>query len=208
MLGYYNRSVILTYIGLVSAIVGCRFAILGHDLSSVFCLLLCGVCDLFDGPIARATKRSKEAQVFGIQIDSLCDLVSFGVLPAMILCSVNPSPVYTAVAALFALGAVIRLGFFNVHEQIRQETTSEDKCASRGLPVTFSAWIIPTVFVFQPLLGFKWFPLVLMLVMLAVAILFVLDFKLCKPRLKCILYIAGCLWILAVAVLLFIQWYC
>lgn len=207
MLGYYNRSVILTYIGLVSAVVGCRFVILGQELSAVFCLLLCGICDLFDGPIARTTKRSKDAQVFGIQIDSLCDLVSFGVLPAVILCGVNPSPVHTAVAALFALGAAIRLGYFNVHEQIRQETTSEDKCASRGLPVTFAAWIIPTVFAFRPLLGFKWFPLVLMLVMLAVAILFVLDSQLRKPRKKHLLYIAGCLWILGLAILLFLQWY-
>lgn len=207
MLGYYNRSVILTYIGLVSAIVGCRFAILDQQLAAIFCLLLCGVCDLFDGPIARATKRSKEAQVFGIQIDSLCDLVSFGVLPAVILCSVNTSPVHTAVAALFALAAVIRLGYFNVHEQIRQETTSEDKCSSRGLPVTFAAWIIPTVYAFRPILGFKWFPLVLMLVMLAVAILFLLDFKLCKPRRKYLLYIGGCLWIVLLVVLLFLQWY-
>ena len=207
MLGYYNRSVILTYIGLISAVVGCRFVLLNQELAAVFCLLICGLCDLFDGPVARATNRSKEAQVFGIQIDSLCDLVGFGILPAVILCGVNPSPVHTAVAALFALAAVIRLGFFNVHEQIRQETTSEDKCASRGLPVTFAAWIIPSVFAFRPLLGFKWFPLVLMLVMLAVAILFVLDFQLRKPRRKILLYIAGCIWILVLAILLFMQWY-
>lgn len=207
MLGYYNRSVILTYIGLVSAVVGCRFAMLGQELSAVGCLLACGICDLFDGPIARATKRSKEAQVFGIQIDSLCDLVSFGVLPAIILCGVNSSPVHTAVAALFVLAAVIRLGYFNVHEQIRQETTSEDKSASRGLPVTFSAWIIPAAFALRPLFGFKWFPLFLMLVMLAVAVLFVLDFQIRKPKRKCLLYVAGCLCVVLLAVLLFLQWY-
>lgn len=207
MLGYYNRSVILTYIGLVSAVVGCRYAILGQELSAIFCLLICGVCDMFDGTIARATKRSKEAQVFGIQIDSLCDTVSFGVLPAMILLSANSSPVHTAAAALFALAAVIRLGFFNVHEQIRQQTSSEDKSGSRGLPVTFSAWIIPSVFAFRPYIGFKWFPTVLMLVMLAMAILFVLDFHLQKPKCKCLLYIVGLLWLIVVAVLLFLQWY-
>lgn len=207
MLGYYNHSVVLTYIGLVSAVVGCRAAVLNHELTAVFCLLLCGVCDLFDGPIARATKRSEEAKVFGIQIDSLCDLVSFGVLPAMILLATNISPVHTAVAALFVLATVIRLGFFNVHEQIRQQTSSEDKCASRGLPVTFAAWIIPSVFAFQPCLGFKWFPTVLLAVMLVTAILFVLDFQIRKPKRKCLLYIAGCLWLIAVAVLLFLQWY-
>lgn len=207
MLGYYNRSVILTYVGLLSAVVGCRFALIGQELSAVGCLLFCGVCDLFDGPIARSTRRSEEEKVFGIQIDSLCDLVSFGVLPAMILLAINMSPVHTAVAVLFVLAAVIRLGYFNVHEHIRQQTSCEDKCASRGLPVTFAAWIIPSVFVFRPCIGFKWFPTILLGVMLAVAILFVVDFQLRKPKRRYLLYIVGCLWLMTLAVLLFLQWY-
>lgn len=207
MLGYYNRSVILTYIGLISAVVGCRCAFLQQELASILCLLLCGVCDMFDGAIARATKRSEEAKSFGVQIDSLCDLVSFGVLPAMILCSVNSSPVHTAVAALFVLSAVIRLGYFNVHELIRQRTSSADKTGFRGLPVTMAAWIIPSVFLFRPLLGFKWFPTVLLLVMLGIAILFVVDFKLEKPKNKLLIYGAGCLWVLFTAAILILRWY-
>ncbi len=205
MLGYYNRSVILTYIGLLSAIFGCRFAMLDQALAAIFCLLICGVCDMFDGAIARATKRNEEEKVFGIQIDSLCDLVSFGVLPAVILLAVSTGPVYTIVAALFALAAVIRLGFFNVHEQIRQQTSTEDKSGFRGLPVTFAAWVVPSVFAFQPYLGFQWFPPVLMTVMLAMAILFVLDFSLKKPKRKALLYAAALLWVILVALLLFLQ---
>lgn len=205
MLGYYNRSVILTYIGLISAIVGCRCAMVNETLAGLICLLICGVCDMFDGTIARATKRNEEEKVFGIQIDSLCDLVSFGVLPSMLLLSVSLSIPGTIIAALFTLAAVIRLGFFNVHEQIRQQTSSEDKSGSRGLPVTFSAWLIPTVFLLQPL-SFKWFPLVLMVAMLLIAIAFVTDFHLKKPRRKCLLYIVGCLWLIALAVGLYLQW--
>lgn len=205
MLGYYNRSVILTYIGLVSAIAGCAFAIVHDPLSALICLLICGVCDLFDGPIARATKRSKEAQVFGIQIDSLCDLVSFGVLPAILLLTETHSVPAIIVAALFVLAAVIRLAYFNVHEQIRQETSSEDKSSSRGLPVTFSAWLIPAVFLIRPA-SLKWFPLVLMGAMLLIAVAFVLDFTLKKPKNKLLLYIAGCLFLCVLAAGLYLQW--
>ena len=205
MLGYYNRSVILTYIGLISAVVGCSYAMVDNTLAALLCLLVCGVCDMFDGTIARATKRNEEEKVFGIQIDSLCDTVSFGVLPAILLLSVSFSVPAIIIAALFVLAAVIRLAFFNVHEQIRQQTTSEDKSGSRGLPVTFSAWLIPTVFLLQPL-SFKWFPLILMAAMLLIAIAFVVDFKLKKPRKKWLLYVLGCLWLIVLAVGLYLQW--
>lgn len=205
MLGYYNRSVILTYIGLISAVVGCRCAMVYDTLAALICLLICGVCDMFDGTIARATKRNEEEKVFGIQIDSLCDTISFGVLPAILLLSVSISIPSVIIAALYVLAAVIRLAFFNVHEQIRQQSTSEDKSGSRGLPVTFSAWLIPTVFLLQPL-SFKWFPLILMVVMLLIAIAFVVDFQLKKPKRKWLLYGGGCLWLIALAVGLYLQW--
>lgn len=206
MLGYYNRSVVLTYIGLVSAIVGCRCAMVNETLAALICLLLCGVCDLFDGPIARATKRNEEEQVFGIQIDSLCDLVSFGVLPSMLLLSVSSSLPATIIAALFTLAAVIRLGFFNVHEQLRQQTSQEDKSCSRGLPVTFSAWLIPAVFVLRPY-SLKWFPMILMGAMLLIAIAFVTDFCLQKPKKRFLLYVGGCVFLLILGLGLWLQWY-
>lgn len=205
MLGYYNRSVILTYIGLICALVGCRCAMVGETFAALLCLLICGVCDMFDGTIARATKRSAEEKVFGIQIDSLCDLVSFGILPAILLLSVYHSTLSIIVASLFVLAAVIRLAFFNVHEQIRQQTSDGDKTGSRGLPVTFSAWIIPTAFLFRPL-SFKWFPLFLAAVMLLTAIAFVVDFHLKKPKNKPLLYGAGCLWLILLGIGLYFQW--
>ena len=82
--GFWNVSVILTYIELCIAVGSIATAAEGKLWVSVIGLILCGICDMFDGKIARATKRTKDAQVFGIQIDSLCDLVSFGVLPSAI----------------------------------------------------------------------------------------------------------------------------
>ena len=55
----------------------------GHPFLGVFCLMFCGFCDAFDGKVARTKKNRTEQEIkFGIQIDSLSDLVAFGVLPA------------------------------------------------------------------------------------------------------------------------------
>ena len=85
MIGFYNYSVILTYIGLVSSVFGITQVFENHMSIAFLCLLLSGICDLFDGKIARSMKnRTEHEKVFGIQIDSLCDLVCFGVFPAVI----------------------------------------------------------------------------------------------------------------------------
>ena len=87
MIGFYNPSVILTYISLISASFGFS-VLLGDGENSVFAaliaLMISGVCDMFDGAVAQKVKRNEEEKMFGIQIDSLCDLVAFGALPAMI----------------------------------------------------------------------------------------------------------------------------
>ena len=84
MIGFYNYTVILTYIGLMSSVFGITQVMDGEYSIAFLCLLLSGVCDLFDGKIARACKtRSDREKVFGIQIDSLCDLVCFTVFPAI-----------------------------------------------------------------------------------------------------------------------------
>ena len=67
--GFWNVSVILTYIELCVAVGSICAAADGKIWPAVIGLALCGLCDMFDGKIARATKRTKDAEVFGIQID-------------------------------------------------------------------------------------------------------------------------------------------
>ena len=57
MIGFYNYSVILTYLGLGSAIGGIVLALDKQPKLAVLCLLVCGLCDMFDGTIARTCKR-------------------------------------------------------------------------------------------------------------------------------------------------------
>ncbi|MBR2634727.1 MAG: CDP-alcohol phosphatidyltransferase family protein [Clostridia bacterium] len=144
MLGYYNPSVILTYLSLVFASFG--FSALLREEANVFaalvCLMLSGLCDMFDGAVARRCRRNEEEKLFGIQIDSLCDLVAFGALPActvLVLSEVNF--LSRIAAALLLLSSVIRLGYFNVQETLRDR--SERREGYLGLPVTMTAILLP-----------------------------------------------------------------
>ena len=57
MIGFYNYTVILTYISLISSFIGITQLFKGNFLFSVFCLIISGGCDMFDGPVARSCKK-------------------------------------------------------------------------------------------------------------------------------------------------------
>lgn len=86
MIGFYSYTVVLTYLGLASAAMGMILTFQGFAKYALFCLAFSGLCDMFDGKVARLKKnRTEDEKRFGIQIDSLCDVVCFGAFP-MILC--------------------------------------------------------------------------------------------------------------------------
>ncbi len=200
MIGYYNYSVILTYIGLCSGIFGMSMALDGHGSirGSLICLMVCGLCDMFDGTIARTCKRSDDAKTFGMEIDSLCDLVCFGVFPVIIGYGLggNKNLVSIVIGMFFVLAAVIRLGFFNVQE-INRKINNEDKRTNyTGLPVTSVALLIPTVMLFDLTNFFsivKYYDIVL----LVIGICFISPFKVKK------LYLQGLLCLACLGVLVF-----
>lgn len=72
MIGFYDYTVVVTYISLVSSILGMFCAIDGKLTLAVSCLAFSGLCDMFDGKIARTKKnRTDDEKSFGIQIDIL-----------------------------------------------------------------------------------------------------------------------------------------
>ena len=142
--GFWNVSVILTYIELCIAVGSICAAADGKVWPAVIGLALCGLCDMFDGKIARATKRTKDAEVFGIQIDSLNDIVCFGVLPALIGAALGSGEWWLRACILFyILAALIRLAYFNVTEEERQSATNEHRRFYVGVPVTSAAFVMP-----------------------------------------------------------------
>lgn len=193
MIGFYNYTVILTYIGLATTIFGITHAINGNFMLAIFCLIGSGVCDMFDGVIARSHKtRSESAKKFGIQIDSLCDVICFGAFPAIFnyMYTAKYNPKYTLVATiisiLFVLGGIIRLGYFNVTEEERQQQTSEPRKYYQGMPITSVAGFLPLLFTFRNrivALDIN-FAVVLNVFCVILGLLFVLDIPVAKAHKK------------------------
>lgn len=90
-----------------------------HYNMAVWFILFACVCDLFDGRVARATKRES---LFGAEFDSIADTVSFGVAPALMACFLVIKPEATdnvqlvtwLLAFIYLLCAGVRLARFNV----------------------------------------------------------------------------------------------
>ena len=205
LIGIYDYTVILTYISFASAITGIFCAVTLHLPWAVFALAFSGLCDMFDGKIARTKKdRTDDGKNFGIQIDSLCDVVCFGVLPIIICYEMGMKHVVgMVILVLYGLAGVIRLGYFNVMEAKRQAEEGGARKYYQGLPITSMAIALPLLFMFSPLFPTHFaFLVALHIVVALVGFLFVLDFKLRKPSVKEVLLIVAVV-ALAVAVILF-----
>lgn len=182
LLGYYNYTVVLTYVGMLVGFTGIISVMEGHFRSALFCLMIAGVCDMFDGAIAATRERSVQEKCFGIQIDSLSDLICFGVLPALLIYGINAGNRFALFfSCLYVLCALIRLAFFNVDEQERQQGTTEARKYYFGMPVTLSALILPVTFEVCSLLH-KPARSAGIVVIAAMAVAFLLPVKLKKPK--------------------------
>lgn len=182
LIGFYDYTVILTYLSLISAVLGIVSASQGRFTAAVLCLVVSGICDAFDGMVARSKKnRTEDEKAFGIQIDSLCDAVAFGIAPAMLCYHMGMNgPLGVAILCTYSLCGVIRLAFFNVLEGKRQQTEEGSNKTYRGLPITTSSMILPLVYLMGLFLPARIFRVLLHLVMAVTAFLFVLDFSVKK----------------------------
>lgn len=214
MIGYYDYTVILTYLSMLSATTGIMLCLndIGHPYLGMIFLMFCGLCDAFDGKVARTKKnRTDSMKKFGIQIDSLSDLVAFGVLPACIGIAMLRSSIefltfpyikflhlhladkstiikiiLTVIAVFYTLAAMVRLAYFNVIEEERQESEDGVRKTYIGLPVTSSALVFPTILLIHIFCSAD-LTLLYFLFLAIVGFLFVSDIQVKKPTTKGIL---------------------
>ena len=206
MVGFYNYTVILTYIGVVSAVLGVGLSMYGRTSMAVVCLMVSGFCDLFDGSIARTRARTINEKKFGIQIDSLADLVCFGILPAAIGFSIGMTRWYeAAVLIVYVLAALIRLAYYNVTEDEIEFCENGKRVYYDGLPVTTIAILIPMIYTLRPVMK-NGFLLLYALCLLMTAIAFLVKVKVRKLGMKGMIVAAFCG--LAVLALLIAGWNC
>ncbi|MDE6273997.1 MAG: CDP-alcohol phosphatidyltransferase family protein [Clostridiales bacterium] len=189
IVGYWHYGVILTYLSVIAAIVGMFLSVLINPFWGVVCLFVSGICDAFDGAVAKSRKnRTEEEKMFGSHIDSLSDIMAFGIAPVFIGFTMGLHEwYYLAIFCLFTLCALIRLAYFDVTEEIRIKTDAGRRTSFEGLPVTNVAIGVPVFYVVSTMFVYIC-PLAMELIMafcyLLCAALFVIRFRMPKAGVR------------------------
>ena len=157
---------ICSLIGLLCSMFAIYFAVEGYFIASIIAILWSVLFDWFDGIIARRMKgRTKEQGVFGGQLDSMIDIVSFGVFPAILLLSYADFNVWFMPGAfIIVAGCAIRLSYFNIYGLIDSKTYM-------GLSVDNNGIIIAFAFLFESLFSHFTFSIILYVLLLCLAAL-------------------------------------
>jgi len=130
--------------GLLCALLGIYYAILGNFPAAIIGALWAVLFDWADGIVARQMKgRTDHHRALGGQLDSLIDIVSFGVCPAVLLLSYGEfSPWFLPGAFVILAVSAIRLSYFNVFGLI-------DDSTYMGLALDNNVIILAFVFLFE-----------------------------------------------------------
>lgn len=152
--------------GLLCAVLGIYYAVLGIFPASMIGMLWAVLFDWSDGIIARRMKgRTSEQRLFGAQLDSLIDIVSFGVCPAVVLLSYGQfSPWFLPGAFIIVATGVVRLSYFNVFGLV-------DESTYLGLALDNNTIVLAFVFLFNGLVGQTVFAVFLYVLLMALAAL-------------------------------------
>ena len=182
-IGFYDYTVILTSLSLISSVLGMTQAIHGDYKAAIFCLAFSGICDAFDGRVARSKKnRTDDEKAFGIQLDSLCDVICFGVFPAMICYLLGVRGYIGCIAiSYYCICSVIRLSYYNVTEINRMNMDEPSEKVYYGLPITSITIILPAVFLLEMIIPEQVFPVLLIAMLFIVGTCFILNFKIYRP---------------------------
>lgn len=163
---------ICSLVGLLCAVLAIYFAILGNFPAAMIGLIWAVFFDWTDGIIARHLKgRNKKQGEFGGQLDSLIDIISFGICPAVVLLSYgNFSPWFLPGAFLAVATGVLRLSYFNVFGLVGKSTYM-------GLALDNNVIILTFVFLFSSMVDRNIFTGILYILIVVLAIMNVAPIK-------------------------------
>jgi len=172
ILGRYTLPNLVTGLGLTLALLGAVLAGQGNLPAAMLCLLYAGVSDSLDGPLARRLHTLPEDKQFGAQLDTLADLISFGIAPVLISYAAGLTSALDLVLLLAYLAcAILRLCHFTVHGTERQAGITY----FRGMPTTYAAFIFPLALAAATLLPAELLLTILRFTHVIVAALFILN---------------------------------
>jgi CDP-diacylglycerol--serine O-phosphatidyltransferase len=135
-----NRANAITLVGACAGLAAALLAVEGHLAYALGTLIVCGICDVFDGLVARTLTRTEEERTFGARLDSLVDATSFGIAPPLVLHAAGLThPAELALLFVYLACAVWRLAYFDTLGLV----DSGESKRYRGLPTTFCALGFP-----------------------------------------------------------------
>lgn len=134
----------VTLLSILCGLAACLLAATGRVELAICALMLAGVFDLLDGPVSRLTGTDEIQERFGAQLDTVADMASFGLAPAVVLFL---GAGFTSVAeiillALFELAVAFRLAYFGAFGL----EMGESRSFYTGLPCTFVALFLPLAY--------------------------------------------------------------
>lgn len=140
MTRFIDAANLVSLAGLASALAAALLATRGRLALGLVAMIASGLCDLFDGLIARRLARTDEQKAFGGHLDSAVDACAFGFAPAIWLHAAGlRTPPDCALLAFFAACAVWRLAYFDT---VGLSTEGAARYYT-GVPVTYAALVIP-----------------------------------------------------------------
>lgn len=203
------RKLVLTLHVIMS--VGWLGSVGGNIDYAIICLMISGLCDMFDGPVARLKKRTTSEKSYGVQIDALADIISFGIFPVVIGYASGSHYlsqdfnsfsmiINLLIAIIYILTALIRLAYFNVIE-VELQKRNEKRTYFEGLPVTSVAILIPLFYAICIYLDIS-FSTVYNILLVLMSIAFVLRIKIPKLNIRQLLIFL----LIGIPVIIYILW--
>ena len=163
---------ICSLVGLLCSVLAIYFAIIGQFQGAMIGMIWAVFFDWSDGILARRMKGRTEAQgLYGAQLDSLIDIISFGICPAIVLLSYGHfSPWFIPGAFIIVATGVIRLSYFNVFGLV-------DKSTYMGFPLDNNVIILVFIFLFSGLFSHPVFSILVYMLLMLCAVLNVAPIK-------------------------------
>lgn len=144
----------LTVLALCTGATAIRFALSSYWQAAVIAIVIAAVLDTLDGRIARLLGLDSK---FGAQLDSLADLVSFGIAPSVLLYTWTLHQGGGAgwtIALVFCVCCAIRLARFNIQSEEAEDETPANHFTGVPAPAAACLILVPMLFNFQGHLAF------------------------------------------------------
>lgn len=146
--GFWHYGVIITYLSGVAGVVGACLSVTVSPVWGLLCIIISALCDSVDGAVASTRKnRTIEDRKYGSRIDMLCDVIAFGITPVAVGIGAGmTNAVYILIFIAYVTCAVIRLGYFEMTEDIRMEEGAGRRTSYEGMPVAGIVGALPVFY--------------------------------------------------------------